>query len=73
MLRTLLNEEPSIGGTGKVRENDEKLMKTEVASQCNKKLLTKSEGLKILDYAGERYFGRFLLITMHKKFSKKQT
>ena len=48
----LLNEEPSLGGTGKKRENDEKLLKDEVALHCNKKLLTKNDGIKMLEYAG---------------------
>lgn len=52
MLKILLNEEPTLGGNGKKRENDEKLLKDELAVQCNKKLLTKNEGIKVLEYAG---------------------
>ena len=73
MFKVLLNEDPTLGGSGKKRENDEKLLKSEVALHCNKKLLTKNEGLKILQYAGERYFGRYMLLTLHKKFPKRQS
>lgn len=69
MLSTLLNG----GAEGKKREDDEKHLKRLVIEHCDEKngrLLSREEGLKVLKYAGEKYFGRFQLITMFDRFNK---
>ena len=76
MFSTLANQDSEGNGNAKNRENDQRHLKDIVIKHCEKRggkvILTKAQGMKILKYASERYFSRFMLIKMFDKFKKKQ-
>lgn len=71
MFSTLVNGDSEGTGKDKNRDQDERYLKEIVIAHCEKKYISKAQGLKILKYASERYFSRFLLIKMFDKFQKK--
>ena len=74
----MINESPFIGGVGKDKGSDEKLIKKLLASHSsnkgdqNKKVFeTKAEMVELLNYAKKTYFAHFFLLKNYKSFEKR--